>query len=109
MEMTPEDEELAARHQQIVDEKKAVLVKSSISKSRRERALRRKRWDDAVKMAQEALKVDPDDKVMQKRLAAITNTPSQEKLKAYRKEAEKPLSPKATIPKPSHPLRQPPF
>ncbi len=86
MEMTPEDEELAARHQQIVDEKKAVLVKSWMDKA--ERALRRKRWDDAVKMAQEALKVDPDDQVMQKRLAAITDAPRQEKLKAYRKEAE---------------------
>jgi len=86
MEMTPEDEELKARHQGILDEKKAALVKSWLDKA--DRALRRKRWDEAVKMAQEALKVDPDDQALQERLAAVKDAPRQEKLKAYRREAE---------------------
>ncbi|MEA3325756.1 MAG: tetratricopeptide repeat protein [Chloroflexota bacterium] len=86
LEMTPEDEKLSARRQQIINEKKAALVKSWFDKA--QRALRRKRWDEAVKLAQEALKVDPDDQAIQKRVAAIKDAPRQEKLKAYRKEAE---------------------
>ncbi len=86
MEMTPEDEELKARYQQILDQKKAALVKSWMDKA--ERAIRRQRWDEAASMADEALKVDPDDIALQARVAKIKDAPRQEKLKIYRGDAE---------------------
>ena len=96
MEMTPKDKDLKARHQQIVDEKKAALIKTWTDKV--EKALKRNRWDEAVKMAQEALNIDPDDKALQQYLAEIKDAPRQEKLKAYRQDAEVAIS-KGNYPK----------
>ena len=86
LEMTPEDEALRAQHQQIIDAKKYALVKSLLDKA--ERALRRKRWEEAAAMAQEALNVDPGDETISVRLAEIKDAPRQERLKAYRLEAQ---------------------
>ena len=90
MEMTPEDEDLKARYQQILDQKKAALVKSWMDKA--ERALRRQRWDEAAAMAQEALKIDPENKALQTQVAEIIDAPRQQKLKTYQREADTALA-----------------
>ncbi len=90
MEMTPEDQDLKARYQQILDQKKAALVKSWMDKAGR--ALRRQRWDEAAALAQEALKIDPDNTALQTRVAEIIDAPRQQKLKAYQRDADTALA-----------------
>jgi len=87
LEMTPEDEALKARYQQVVDQKKAALVQSWMDKA--QRALNRKRWDEAARMADQALAVDPEDKDLQAKVAAVKDAPRQAKLAAYQGEAER--------------------
>ena len=86
LEMTPEDESLEARCQVIIAERKAALVADWLDKAGK--ALRRKRWDEAAQLAEEALKVDPDDQAVQRRLAQIKDAPRLERLNAYKAEAE---------------------
>lgn len=86
MEMTPEDDRLEARYQVIIAERKAALVADWLDKAGK--ALRRKRWDEAAQLAEEALKVDPADQAVQRRLVEIKDAPRVERLKAYKGEAE---------------------
>jgi tetratricopeptide (TPR) repeat protein len=86
IEMTPEDEKLKARHQQIIDEKKVALIKSWLEKA--DKAVKRKRWDEASNLGNEALKVDPQNPDLQARVNKIKDAPRLEKIKTYRTEAE---------------------
>jgi len=86
MEFTPEDDSLSARYNEILAQKKAKLVADWLGKA--EKALSRKRWDEAAGMVEEAIKVDPENEELAARLAEVKDAPRQHNLQGYRREAE---------------------
>jgi tetratricopeptide (TPR) repeat protein len=87
---TPEDDVLSERYDQVLAEKKAKLINSWLDKA--EKALSRERWDEAVAMVEEAIKVDPEDQDLQAKLSEVKDAPRQYKLAGYRREAEQAVS-----------------
>ncbi|MBI9045192.1 MAG: tetratricopeptide repeat protein [Anaerolineaceae bacterium] len=87
---TPEDEQLSARYEEVLAEKKAKIINAWLRKA--EKALSRQRWDEAVEMVEEAVRVDPDDQKLQAKLIEVTDAPRQYKLKEYRREGEQAVS-----------------
>jgi len=86
MGFTPEDDALVARYNQILVEKKAKAIAAWLTRS--EQALARRRWDDAAEMVSEALRLDPDNQVLQAKLLEVKDAPRQFKIQAYKTEAE---------------------
>ena len=90
IDFTPEDDQLSARYQAVLGQKKAKAIASLLDKA--ERALARQRWDEAAGMVAEALKLDPENKDLQAKRAQVKDAPRQYKIQQYKREAEQALA-----------------
>jgi len=86
VDFTPEDDQLIARYEGVLEQKKAKVVAQWLSKA--ERAVNRQRWDNAASAVEEALKLDPENTDLQVKLAEVKDAPRQSKIRAYKDEAE---------------------
>ncbi len=96
IEVSPDDKDIRSRYEKIIADKKAAQVKVWMDKA--EKSLSRQRWDEAASMVEEALNIDPDNVALQQRLLEIKDAPRQEKIKAYKQEAEQAIA-KGNYPK----------
>lgn len=96
LECLPGDELLSASLEKVAAEKKSAQVRGWVQKA--DKAMTRQRYDEAAGMIEEAIVVDPDNQDLQKRLLEIRDSPRQERVKAYRHEAEQAIA-KGNYPK----------
>ena len=82
---TPEDLELAARYEDVLEGKKARVIASWLGKA--ERAEADQRWEDAIAAIEEALKIAPEDPELETRLAAARQAPRNHQLGIYKRTA----------------------
>ncbi len=94
--ISPDDQVIRKRYEKIIADKKATQVKVWLDKA--EKSLARQRWDEAASMVEEALNIDPENIALQQRLLEIKDAPRQEKIKAYKHEAEQAIT-KGNYPK----------
>ena len=87
---TPDDDDLSARYEEVLTEKKSKVINTWLSKA--EKALSRRRWDDAAEMVAEAVKIDPDNQELKTKLAEVKDALRQFKLQGCRREAEQALA-----------------
>ncbi len=81
LEYTPEDEELSARYEEVLAQKKAEVIQEWLNKA--DRALNRQQWDTAVEAVENALEIDPEDESLQERLVEVKDASRQHQLGIY--------------------------
>ncbi len=86
LDLLPGDEILKQRLESVVAQRKALQVKAFLEKA--DKALARQRWDEAAASIEDAIRMDPEDQSLHQRLLDIKDAPRQEKIKAYKHEAE---------------------
>lgn len=86
LDLLPGDEILKQRLESVVAQRKAQQVKAFLEKA--DKALARQRWDEAAASIEDAIRVDPENQSLHQRLLEIKDAPRQEKIKAYKHEAE---------------------
>ncbi len=96
IEISPDDETIKNRYEKIIADKRAAQVLVWLEKA--EKSLTRQRWDEAASMVEEAINIDPENPDLHKRLLEIKDAPRQEKIKAYKQEAEQAIA-KGNYPK----------
>ncbi|MBS3751549.1 MAG: tetratricopeptide repeat protein, partial [Anaerolineales bacterium] len=87
LEYTPEDEELSARYEDVLAQKKAAVIREWLKKA--DRALNRQQWDAAVEAVENALEIDPENESLQRRLLEAKDASRQHQLGVYQNQVDR--------------------
>jgi tetratricopeptide (TPR) repeat protein len=87
LEYTPEDEDLYATYQEVLAKKKVEVIRGWLQKA--DRALDRQEWETAIEAVENALKIDPEDEDLQKRLEDVKDASRQHQLGIYQDQIDR--------------------